>query len=84
MAAQSLGSAGQKAREHELRPSLGVSLVSKGLALLEFSSPGYGKSSHSAPRRQMRRQLGTTVERGSYTCLPTFSSYILDVHPLPQ
>ena len=53
---------------------MGVSLASKGLALLEFPSPGYGKSSHSAPRRQMRRQLGTTVGHGSYTYLPTFSS----------
>jgi len=53
---------------------LGLSLASKGLVLLEFSSPGSGKSSHSAPRRQMRRQLGTTTGHGSYTCFPMFSS----------
>ena len=53
---------------------MGVSLASKGLALLEFSSPGSSKSLHSALRRQMRRQLDTTVGHGSYTCLPTFSS----------
>ena len=53
---------------------MGVRLASKGLALLEFSPPGSGKSSHSASRRQMRRQLGTTTGRGSYTCLPAFSS----------
>ena len=83
MGTQSLGSAGQRAREHEWRPSLGVSLASKGLALLEFPSPGYGKSSHSAPRRQMRRQLGTTAGSGSYTCLPVFSSLTpwVTLHP---
>ena len=53
---------------------MNVRLASKGLALLEFSSLGSGKSSHSVPRRQMRRQLGTTVGRGSYTCLHAFSS----------
>ena len=53
---------------------LGRELGEQGHTLLEFPSPGYGKSSHSAPRRQMRRQLGTTVGRGSYTCLPMFSS----------
>ena len=57
---------------------MGVSLASKGLALLEFPSPSYGKSSYSAPRRQMRRWLGTTAGRGSYTFLLAFS------FPMPQ
>ena len=48
-------------------------MASKGLALLEFPSPGYVKSSHNALRRQMRRWLGTTAGRGSYTFLPAFS-----------
>jgi len=52
---------------------LGVSLASKGLALLEFPSHGYVQSSHSAPRRQMRRRLCTTAGRGSYTFLLAFS-----------
>ena len=73
MGTQSPGSAGQRAGEHEWRPSLGVSMASKGLALLEFPSHGYVQSSHSAPRRQMRRWLGTTARHGSYTFLLAFS-----------
>ena len=73
MGTQSPNSVGQRAGEHEWRPSLGVSLASKGLALLEFPSHGYVQSSHSAPRRQMRRRLCTTAGHGSYTFLLAFS-----------